>query len=224
MANAFGSDKVSMKYFAPFGRNSRGGAVRFMLADNGIPFTYEPIIFGEWFEKTKAEWTASGVAPEGRVPVLTVGDQHYNQSHAILAYLGDKTGMAGKDVEERYRLNAVHDVLKDLQDQMVEKALLPYVMGGVKDAFDKFYADEGKMFYTALEMYYKRWSGAGPYLCGARATYVDFLLFSILWDIRAPMDDAFKAAFPKLAACMAAVEARPNMVKYLAGDGKEFAE
>src|SRR5713226_7976996 len=63
--------------------------VRFALLELGLDSEIIPVDLTKR-EHRKPEYLA--LNPNGRVPVLTDGDLTLWESHAILAYLGDKTG------------------------------------------------------------------------------------------------------------------------------------
>jgi len=101
--------------------------------------------------------------------------------------------------------------------------VVPQLMQGEKDAIATFRDGEGVVHTKAVETFFQRWSKDGPYLLGAKCTHVDFLVLSVMLDMRTS-DAELAEKYPKIKGCMDAVRARPQMAKYLVGDGKPFCQ
>ncbi len=92
-------------YFPLYGR---GEKVRILLAYKGVEYTDERIT-GEQFGPRKA----AGEFPNGQVPVWVQNGKYYNESSAILRFLGKQHGFYPEDAELAYITDNAVDFASD---------------------------------------------------------------------------------------------------------------
>lgn len=56
--------------------------------------------------------------PNGRLPVLEVNGQKLSESHAILRFLANKFGLAGKTELEQLKIDEIVDLHKDFTNEV----------------------------------------------------------------------------------------------------------
>jgi glutathione S-transferase len=116
---------VVFKYLAlPNGLGGRGGAQRFFLLANRIPFTEDLVSMGEWGSAEKARIVTSGENPSGTLPILYTANgetltQHIASSR-YLARVHDVT--ADLTAYEEYVQDLVADEYQGFRDGWVKAA------------------------------------------------------------------------------------------------------
>lgn len=108
------------------------------------------------------------------LPYYIDGDHKITQSHAILRYLARKYNLAGNTEKELIAIDMVEHQMIDLQKDFFRFCFNPDY-DKIKDEFSKQLATHLKQLSTFL--------GKHKYFAGDKLTYVDFLVFTYLYDI-----------------------------------------
>lgn len=88
---------------------ARGEKIRILLAYAGISFVDERVT-GEQFRPRKA----AGEFPNGQLPVWVHNGKYYNESSAILRFLGKQYGFYPSNVEAAYITDNAVDFCADI--------------------------------------------------------------------------------------------------------------
>ncbi|KAL3080598.1 hypothetical protein niasHT_036544 [Heterodera trifolii] len=150
----------------------------------------------------------------GKAPVLEVDGKQLAQSSAILRYLAEKFGLAGKDEWEKAKANEIMDFQKDANTDLV-----PYLM--VKMGYKEGDLDKlrGEVFEPTakriLPLFVKllKESGSG-YMLKSGLSMVDFQVANFLYTITKLEPETINA-HPKLIKYVDHVHALPKLQKYL---------
>jgi glutathione S-transferase len=97
-----------MSKFVYFGVYGRGEKVRILLSYKGVAHTDERIGFEEFGPRK-----AAGEFPNGQLPVWIHNGKYYNESSAILRYLGKLHGAYPEDAELAYITDNAVDFAND---------------------------------------------------------------------------------------------------------------
>jgi len=216
--------KLEMGYWAIRGL---GAPVRMMLEHSGIEYSdFQVNKPDEWFGSKKEE--VKKMNPLANLPFLIDGGKCICQTNAIFLYLGDRTGLNGKDADERLMTIQLLEEVYDLRNKIIE---LVYPFKEVcrdKAEHDtkmtKHLAEGAKDNYAKFEACVK-----GPFLLGDAISTADFHLFEMLDQHEIMVSDgpvntpnwtdgvgSLLKDFPKLGALHAAVKAAPTLAKYFA--------
>ncbi|KAL2917228.1 hypothetical protein HK105_203293 [Polyrhizophydium stewartii] len=202
-----GDAAPTLKYFTVPGNMGRGEVVRLFLHDAGIHFVDGRISFPDW-PALKAQLIESEVNLAGSMPVFTVAGHHLAGHMPMLRLLSKKLGRYhGKTIEEDYFVDHVADVYIDWRASWVT------ILGGPEAG--KKHIEEGASKYRKIfeKLLAKH---EGPYVLGHEITYVDFAIYQVLNDEHwLDNNHAALADFPNLHKLADAIEARPNLAKYL---------
>eukprot|EP00878_Enallax_costatus_P001912 GHUV01002074.1.p1 GENE.GHUV01002074.1~~GHUV01002074.1.p1 ORF type:complete len:233 (+),score=53.81 GHUV01002074.1:154-852(+) len=222
---------VVLKYFdlsGFYGLGGLGGGIRFFFLTNGIKFEDQPVSFDDWKDGLKAAAIKSGESITGHLPVVTMNGKHYVESNSILRLLSRKLGQYGEDPEQDYVIDMIADILMDFRKAWGEAAV-PQFTGEPAPAKTERYltsADQRKHFYHTLNTLIAQHGGSGTHVIGSKPTFVDAVLFCMLWDdvaifkgdeylwIAAPHLEAFFQAYLQQEGVFAWCDKmRPDMVE-----------
>jgi len=189
-----------------------------MLEHSGIEYSdFQVNKPDEWFGSKKEE--VKKMNPLANLPFLIDGDKCICQTNAVFLYLGDRTGLNGKDADERLMTIQLLEEVYDLRNRIIE-LVYPFKEvcrdQGEHDAkMAKHLAEGAKGNYAKFEACVK-----GPFILGDAISTADFHLFEMLdqHEIMAKTDGvtSLLTDFPKLGALHAAVRAAPTLEKYFA--------
>uniref|UniRef100_A0A914KML6 glutathione transferase n=1 Tax=Meloidogyne incognita TaxID=6306 RepID=A0A914KML6_MELIC len=173
---------------------------------------------GETFEDTR--FTAENWPNEknkffyGKVPVLEVDGKQLSQSGAILQYLSNKFGLAGKDDWEKAKIVEIFDFYKDVYNE-----LAPYIYAkwGIREGdVDKLRKD---VFIPGAERVFPLFvkllaeSGSG-FFVKSGLTYVDFVLAEYFELVRS-FEPEIVGKYKELTDFVDKVYAEPKLKTYL---------
>jgi len=142
------------------------------------------------------------------LPYLIDGDVKIVQNLAILRYLAPKCDLVGKTEEEKVRCDIVEQQLVDFRTNFVRLCYSP-----------KF-ADEKGAYLASLPGVLKSFSdylGNRKFFAGDHLTYVDFLVYEMLFQNMTFSKDSFKDV-SNLVDFVARIEALPSMQDYMKSD------
>jgi glutathione S-transferase len=178
------------------------------LEEAGAPYTLRRLNFGA-SEQRGADYLA--VNPKGRVPALATDRGTLTETPAILAYIAQSfpaAGLAPSDAFDYAQMQAFNSYLcstvhvahahgtraaRWAAEVTSHADMLQKVPQNMRDAFALI---EGKLL-------------AGPWVMGAQFTVADGYLYTVAGWL--PRDGVDVAEFPKVAAHVAAMEARPSV-------------
>jgi glutathione S-transferase len=159
---------------------------------------------------TFADLRRARVLPFGGLPVLEDDDFRLAQGPVILAYLAHKHGLVGDDPRLRARADSIAWGAEDLRIRYFE------MFGGADDA-----ANQAKFVAGAWT---KRWLPSFDVLLGDREwfvgdalTHADVAVFDAVQATVEWVGGATLDGFPRVAALIERVRARPRIAAYLAG-------
>ncbi|KAI1709034.1 putative glutathione S-transferase 5 [Ditylenchus destructor] len=134
-----------------------GEAIRLLFAYTNTPFEDVRITWEQWPDRKPTY-------KFGKVPVLKVDGQELAQSAAILRYLAEKFGLAGKDEWEKAKVHEVADFHKDVaalrKDIFLPNAerLFPQYVRLLKESGSGFLAPSGLTFVDfSVAHYFEYW-------------------------------------------------------------------
>lgn len=175
---------------------ARGGPIKALLADAGIPFKQNNYTFDDW-KTTKEELLKSGKTFSGSLPILQVGDHYYSQSPAIITFLTHHLqAYRATTGEEEYQLAVIGDLTNDAIASYFRKdqEKFAHLLGAVEKALATFHGSNPR----------------GPFALQDKITHLDFTLFCFVHDAVENKD-----AYPKLKALFEAVKARERLSQWL---------
>ena len=195
--------------------NAPGRAVitRICLGAAGIPYTYASVPSWSALLELRGPSGASPACPLGSLPVLTLpSGAVVTQSGAHYRYAAKKAGLYPRDdAEAALRIDEVLGICDDVLAK-VPQGGEPAAKAAARAAF---VADKLPIFFNYLTAQL----GAGPFFGGARADLADLAVFALTHGIAAGSWDhvdgqAVMAAYPALAAHLAALTAHPLVVAH----------
>ncbi|CAK5034112.1 unnamed protein product [Meloidogyne enterolobii] len=149
----------------------------------------------------------------GKVPVLEVDGKQLSQSGAILLYLSNKFGLAGKDEWEKAKIIEIFDFYKDVYN---ETAPYIYAKAGFREGdVDKLRKD---VFLPAAERVFPLFvkllaeSGSG-FFVKSGLTYVDFVLAEFFEMVRS-LEPEVVGKYKELIAFIDKVHSVPKLKTY----------
>ena len=161
---------LKLSYFA--GVYGRGEAIRMLLAHKKIQYEKDDMDF-----PTFGARKAAGEFPSGQVPVWQQDGKQYNESKAILRFLGAQHGYYPNDINEAWLSDAVVDYLQDFL-----AGLYPIQMN---KKFDEAGQAEYTKFMTTLVEYLNKilLKHGKKYIAGTDSlTIADFMVASIVFS------------------------------------------
>jgi Glutathione S-transferase, C-terminal domain len=179
------TDPIVLKYFTlPHGLGGRGGAQRFVLLANGIPFTDELVAMDYWFAEGKAKALESGENPCGTLPVVFVGENKewsLSQHIASSRYLAHLHGVT-KDMTayDEYVQDLVADEYMGFRDAWAHAAF-----DGTEDEKKKFKEEAIPKYLTKFDKLYNKFKTDEVYLSKTSEgspLWGDAALFGLLRD------------------------------------------
>lgn len=208
----------------------RGEFVRLSLEEAGVDYVDIALVPEEEGGGTPAieRWLeGSGVAhPPFAPPFLRAGKLLIGQTSNILAFLGEKHGLAPRDVAGRYwtaQLQlTVADLVTEVHDThhpIASSAYYEQQKAAAKRRAADFTSARLPKFLGWFERVLRRRRCRGPWLVGARVTYADLSLAQAVAGLRYAFPKATKRVLrqcPRVVALADAAFARPRIVRYLA--------
>ncbi|CAJ1966397.1 unnamed protein product [Cylindrotheca closterium] len=213
------SSKLVLNYLEiPNGIGGRGGALRFFLLSQGIPFEEKLFALGEEWETEKKRLKESGENPTAKTPVVFVDGQTPLPEHIATArLLAQVHGCASTDVYKNYIQDLVADEYQGFRDTWVDQVFtatdeekaayksegLPNRLAQFDALYSKFMTDD---FYLGVSEKTKQplWGDAACF-----GLVRDHIVTGIM--VR---DDLKK--YPKLEAMFSAYEKIPAVAQWIA--------
>ena len=200
------TDMPTYKLFY-FNIRARAEVIRFIFKQAGVEFEDVRIPKEKW----QAEYKPN--MPHGTVPVLEVDGKQLSGSGPIQRYLAEEFGLAGANAWENAQLDSILDVGKDFAQKLV--TVLFEKDEGKKSVLIKELEDESMPKYLGLfESILTKNNSPDGWLFGSKVTYVDLAFY----DLMCWLGEGYSAVidkYPAIRKNMAAVEALPNIAKWL---------
>ena len=189
-----------------FPTRGRGETIRFIFKHTGVDFEDVRIPADEWPQHKPN-------MPYGSVPVLEVDGKHLAGSGSIQRYLAEKFGLAGSNDFENAQLDSIIDVCNDLEIELIK-----YFFEKDDDKraqIKKKMEDEHLPKYLGIfERLIMTNDSAEGWVFGLNVTYADFAIYNYFSFIIMGFD-GFLDQYPHVTKNRAAVEALPNIAKWL---------
>ncbi len=191
-----------LTYF-PF--RARAEAARFIFKQAEVDFE-DVRIGGEDWAKFKPS------TPYGSMPVLEVDGKMLAGSQSIQRYLAEKFGLAGSNDFENAEIDSIIDTVGDLSQQLMK---FHYEKDEAKKAEvgEKLKTEILPKFLGIFEKLIS--SNTSGWIYGSKVTYADFLVYNIIGWVKMEAGAAALDSFPGIKKNMEAVEALPNIAKWL---------
>jgi len=165
---------------------------------------------------SRDEWPEQKLrSPTGQAPFLeTPEGTILVQSRAIQRYLGNKFGLYGESVEDKYRIDVVSEVLTDIV------ALLGAIIFATDEESKKSLAEDlfstkGPVLLNALSKFLSE--GQPGAIVGGKLSWADLEVFAVSEYFEGkPESKAFLETFPVVIAHVKAVKELPKIAAYLA--------
>ncbi|CAB9507439.1 Glutathione S-transferase, N-terminal domain [Seminavis robusta] len=183
---------ITFKYLAlPNGLGGRGGAQRFFLLANNIPFQEDLVDLSEWGATEKARVVSSNENPCGTLPILYTHDNnkddknvHLIQHIAASRYLAHLHGITKDNTAyEEYVQDLVADEYQGFRNAWVNTAF-----SGTDEEKAKYQKDDAPKFLTIFDALYAKYKTHETFLSVSKSNnnntplWADAALFGLLRD------------------------------------------
>ena len=179
---------------------------RWIFIQAGVPYEDVRLSKEEWAEfKSKT--------PYGGIPVLEIDGKLYGGSGPIQRYIAEQHGLAGFNALENFELSTVYDVTQDL---VIRFMMLRFENDDTRKAELKKEVEETHFpkYLGILNKLITDNGSADGWIYGNKVTYVD-LRIAYLTDFVLQISPNALDAYPAIKKLKAAVEALPNIAKWL---------
>ena len=175
------NEKLILKYFdfsSMHGLAGRGGEIRFFMMVNEIHYEDDIASFEEWCAGAKQAAIETGEAPTGHLPIVKLGSRNLIECFSIMRMLSRKIGIYGSDIDRDYLVDMAADTTNDFRQAWVKSFF------GTAEDKEKYLtaADQRKFYYNLANYIISHCKGSGSYIVGNSSSFVDAVLFSLLWD------------------------------------------
>jgi len=194
-----------------YGAQGRAQQIRFTLVEGGIDWTDDCSPFPAP-EGQKEKWQEIGGNLTTNIPMLVMDGKAYTQSSAVLRHAARKGGLMPADEGQQYEVDNIIAHADDFRAEaykVIWGTLLgkpdPAVNGNFKDVI---LAKHFKNFERIL--------GDRDFFIGGSCTVADIVVFDLVNNYSFNLFPATKAQFPKLAAFLERMQARPKIAAYMA--------
>ncbi len=204
----------------------RGEFVRLALEDAGAEYVDVARLRGGVAKLQRALHDASATRPPFAPPILRAGRLMIAQTANILLYLGERHGLAPRDVAGRL---FTHQLQLTLADFVAEAHGTHHPLGTSLYYEDQraaarrnaaaFTAERMPKFLGYFERVLRRNRDRCAWLAGRHATYADLSLFQVVAGLQYAFPNAMARQvrrYPRVLGLAAAVAARPRIGAYLA--------
>nr|QCC89045.1 glutathione S-transferase sigma 2 [Meteorus pulchricornis] len=186
-----------------FNLTGLGEPIRYLLSYGGIKFEDHRVSFEEW-PNIKPKM------PMGQMPVLEIDGKQYNQSKAILRFLGKKFKLYGSDDYEALEIDAAADNIDDLRI-----AISSYYWE--EDAAQKEKLKDTAMKKRAflLEKFETQLKKNGGYFVKGKLSWVDILYAAYCDYLSNALGFDVNKDYPELKKLVDKIRATPNIKAYI---------
>ena len=198
--------------------------IRLLLAYVETPFT--DVLYGLNQDGTQpadrqADWSdAKGTLemPFPNLPYLIDAsgetEIRVSQSDSVMRYLGRRFDLYGDGETDRIMIDILQDEAYDLRNAIVQTAYTPE--SAFEQAHREFAASAVPRYGDGFERYL-RTSGVTSHFVGARISFVDFILYELIWQTSVMVPGSVAAANrPNLLAFIEGFARIPKIAAYMA--------
>jgi len=196
-----------------FGGRGRAEVSRLLLNQAGLVFDDVRLTHEQWGAKK-----ATGIAPYGQLPILTVDSKTFAQSNAIERYIAKIGGLAGSNSLEWAEIDSVTQGINDISPKFSE-AVSPFANKTEEEKVPKIAA------YFAKDGLFNKWmpsfnktlaanKGGAGWFVGSKVSYADVALYYFLWNVKRVKPDAL-AAWPLLEGWHTRVGSLPRIASWV---------
>jgi len=197
------TDAPVITYFPIRGRAE---PIRLMLEELDIKYRDNPVVVADW-QSLKPQM------PFGKIPMFEDGDYTIHESHAIYRYLARKYDLYGDSESERIQCDMLEHVLGDAVEAFSRLVWSSHFEQQRQSFIDK----QTRFTLNNLETYLASSSRDKDCWVGSRLTYIDFLGWTYLDNIRA-LARGIVNEYPILAHLKGSFENKPKIQAYLQSD------
>ena len=213
--------KLELGYWAIRGL---GQPIRFLLAYAQVPVSEVRLGVnqdGSLVADESQDWETHKVTlnvPFPNLPYLidTSGttEVRLTQSNSVIRYLARQLDLYGDNAEEQMLIDVLQDEAYDFRNKIVKAA---YTLGdGYQAAFDDFEANAVPRHLDGFEAYLGN-RGINTYFVGSRISFVDFILFELLWQTSLMVPGSITPTHRRnLFAFIETFSSEPNIAAYMA--------
>ena len=151
--------------------------------------------------------------PTGMLPMLEVDGKQLVGSVVICRFLAERFGLAGSNDVENAEIAGILDVTSDFLQRM-SKWFYEKDEEKKAEILKKIQEEDIPKYWGILEGMCKKNASEEGWIYGKKPTYADFAIYCFL-DYVLPMAPDFKEKFPLITKLRGAVEALPNIAKWL---------
>eukprot|EP00741_Cyanophora_paradoxa_P008466 tig00001333_g8193.t1 len=185
--------------------------IRFILAYTKTPFEERRYVQGDAPGFSRDDWLSEKEQFALAFPNLPYlidpnTDVKLTQSNAIMRYIARKHDLLGKNEAEQIRVDLLAEESMDFRNQIVRLCYNPSYESLRGDFFKTYLPTELKKLHDFL--------GERPWFAGDNLTFIDFIMYELLDQMRLMQPDSLDA-FPKLGAYLTRFEALPAIAEYM---------
>ncbi|PRP85243.1 glutathione S-transferase Mu 6-like [Planoprotostelium fungivorum] len=183
------TQKPTLYYFDLRGK---GEVIRLLLEAAEIPYDEVTITHATW-DDNKHKFNEQGLLPFGQIPSLTVGDQVYAQSQAILRYLGRRYDLTSTTEPDHYRIDALCSIIADWRNAY--DALI-YRSSDYQQDKSVYLKSNGLGHITVVDKFLKaNGDGGSTWFLKDKFTFADVLIWDLV-DSHLLLDAQFLESYP----------------------------
>jgi len=188
--------------------DGRGKAETIRLFLDVVGISYREVELAS-FEELQA-LRASGKLLFNQLPLLEINGMNLVQSGAIVRYLAHLGGLEPSTPEETVRAEMLAGGAIDLRDKVVDYAFMPSEEEAIADIKQKWCPK----YFPAFEKTLKENKHGPLYLVGDHLTWVDYLLFEVVYWIVEILPECL-ASYPLLKGHMQHISRQPRVEAFL---------
>ena len=189
--------------------NHKGRAelIRWIFIQAGVKF--EDVRF------TREEWlTFKPNTPNGALPLLEIDGKLYGGSGPIARYVAEEYGLAGSNAQENLEIASIYDITEDI---LIRMAMFFEEKDETRKAELKKEFEEKHIpnYVGTLEKLITNNKSSGGWIYGDKVTYADLRVAQICDFIGVVCSADVLDAYPAVKKLKTAVEALPNIAKWI---------
>ena len=179
---------------------------RMIFAQAGVEYEYQSVTRSEW-PQLKPN------TPTGLLPVLEVDGKKLTGSEAIARFLAERFGLAGSNDIENAQIAGIVNVMEDFTQKLMpwfyekDEEKKPQHLKVIQDVHVPRY-------WSIIEKMIQNNNSDAGWIYGEKPTYADFAVYGLLEYVPVLYPNLLDT-YPGVAKLKKAVEALPNIAKYL---------
>jgi len=193
-----------------FDIRGKAEAIRLLWEEAGQEYKEVRISRDEWMNGVKEEYFKKGISPFGQLPVVSIGDEHFAQTMAILRYYAKRYGMYGKNELEQFHCDMIADGTEDWRSAYGK---VVYSKDFAKDKEEYLQKTLPHFLGIFEKLLCKNENGTG-FFVGKQLLFCDLLVFDML-ELNLRLDSNCLSKFPLLAGFYNRIATRPRIANYI---------